>query len=194
MSLTILENATQAFDILLLSGAGSGAIYLLRWFWWRINAWTEIVAMIVATISACVLVLAVPDEALANQVIDGATMKLLLSTVITTVAWIATTFLTPPEDIETLKMFYRKIHPGGPGWRTIIKQAETQNDPIETSKKWDVPQGILSVLLGCLAIYSALFSIGSFVYGNLLLGAGLALSFGIFLYLLMKAWTKLNIE
>ena len=194
-SLTILENATQAFDILLLSGAGSGAIYLLRWFWWRINAWTEIVAMVVATINALVLVLWVPDEALANGVVDAFTAKLLLAIAITTVAWVTTVFVAPREYLETLKRFYRLTHPGGPGWKTIIDLADLQNDSIATkSKTWDLPHGMLCVALGCLGIYSALFSIGSFVYGNIQSGLLLGGLFAIAIYLLMKIWSRLNIE
>ncbi len=194
-SLTLLENATQAFDILLLSGAGSGAIYLLRWFWWRINAWTEIVAMIVATINAVVLVLWVPDDALANGVVDVFTTKLLLAVVITTVAWVTTVFVAPKEYLETLKKFYRLTHPGGPGWKKIIELADLQNDPIATKgKTWDLPHGVVCVLLGCLSIYSALFSIGSFVYGNIQPGIWLALLFTVSVYLLLRVSAKLNIE
>ena len=194
-SLTLLENATQAFDILLLSGAGSGAIYLLRWFWWRINAWTEIVAMIVATINAVVLVLWVPDDALTNGVVDVFTTKLLLAVVITTVAWVTTVFVAPKEYLETLKKFYRLTHPGGPGWKKIIELADLQNDPIATKgKAWDLPHGVVCVLLGCLSIYSALFSIGSFVYGNIQPGIWLALLFTVSVYLLLRVSAKLNIE
>jgi Na+/proline symporter len=194
-ALTILENATQAFDILLLSGAGSGAIYLLRWFWWRINAWTEIVAMVVATINAVVLVLLVPDQAVATSILDGFTVKLLVATSLTTIFWVLTTFLTPPEDFETLKNFYRKIHPGGPGWKHVIEQARAQgDDSLSTGKKWDLPQGLLSVVLGCIAIYSALFSIGNFVYGNLSQGLALAAVFTAAIFLIFRLWNKLNIE
>ena len=90
MAMTILENATQAFDILLLSGAGSGAIYLLRWFWWRINAWTEIVAMASATIMAFVLVLLVPDAWVETTLLDAAAVKLLIAVSFTSLVWIAT--------------------------------------------------------------------------------------------------------
>ena len=92
LALTVLENATQAFDILLLSGAGSGAIYLLRWFWWRINAWTEIAAMISATVVAFILVFFVPNESVATALIDGSTIKLLIAVTITTIVWILATF------------------------------------------------------------------------------------------------------
>lgn len=194
-ALTILNNATQAFDLLLLSGAGTGSIYLLRWFWWRINAWTEIVAMIAATLNALVLVLIIPDAMLANEILDGFTMKLLLATGVTTIVWILATYLAPPEDMETLKKFYKQTHPGGPGWKRVKDALIAEGDTsIDHSKKWDLPHLILSVFVGCISIYSALFGIGSLVYGDVLQGLLLLLLFGGGLYLLFKLRTKLDIE
>ncbi|MEO9869489.1 sodium:solute symporter family protein [Ekhidna sp.] len=160
LSLTVLENATQAFNILLLSGAGTGAIFLLRWFWWRINAWTEIVGMIVATINAFVLVLVVPEGALGNDYIDDFTMKLLIATGVTSVVWIATTLFTKPESEETLKKFVDLIRPSF-GWKKFSYERSSFGN------------SILSVFLGAIGVYSALFGIGNVVYGNLLLGFGL---------------------
>ena len=124
LALTVLENATQAFDILLLSGAGSGAIYLLRWFWWRINAWTEIAAMISATVVAFILVFFVPNESMATALIDGSTIKLLIAVTITTIVWILATFLTKPESEEVLINFVKTVHPGGPGWKKWLNYLE----------------------------------------------------------------------
>jgi len=168
-ALTILNNATQAFDILLLSGAGSGAIYLLRWFWWRINAWTEIVAMIFATTAAVILVFVIPDEAMATAVLDAFTVKLLIAVGGTTIVWLLATFLTKPETKETLQKFYRLTHPGGPGWKKIVQEAEAEGKNInemEEGKKWELPKQILMVFIGCITIYSSLFSIGSIIYGE----------------------------
>lgn len=168
-ALTFLNNATQAFDILLLSGAGSGAIYLLRWFWWRINAWTEIAAMIFATGMAVLLVFVVKDEALATPLLDAFTVKLLIAVAGTTVVWILTTLLTSPEPPAVLREFYRLTHPGGPGWRKVVSEAASEGIPVdakEAGKKWEMPAQVGMVFIGCLVIYSSLFSIGSFVYGN----------------------------
>ena len=123
LALFFLNNATQAFDVLLLSGAGTGSIYLLRWFWWRINAWTEIGAMIAATVSAVVLVFFVPDSKIAFWVLDGFTSKLLIAVLITTVVWLMITYLTAPETKETLRKFYRITRPGGPGWKKVLEEA-----------------------------------------------------------------------
>jgi SSS family solute:Na+ symporter len=193
MATTILENATQAFDILLLSGAGSGAIYLLRWFWWRINAWTEITAMISATLVAFVLVLFVPNEAVATQLLDGASVKLLLAVSITTVVWVVVTYATRPESMQVLITFYEKVHPGGPGWTRVIDEAEKQELFFSEEKKtWDLPLSLLSVALGTLGIYSALFSVGNFIYGKWMLGfILLTICIGSSL-LVIRLWNKLK--
>ncbi|MTI87978.1 MAG: Na+:solute symporter [Balneolaceae bacterium] len=195
LALTILENATQAFDILLLSGAGSGAIYLLRWFWWRINAVTEIVAMVSATITAFILVLVVPDEAVATALLDASSVKLLIAIAITTVVWLVTTFTTKPESMDVLINFCKEVHPGGPGWRKVSEEAEARGIELKQSMtKWDMPSSLLSVMLGCIGIYSSLFSVGNFLYGNVIQGSLLAVVVGISIFLLMKVWTNLNIE
>jgi len=172
-ALTFLNNATQAFDILLLSGAGSGAIYLLRWFWWRINAWTEIVAMIFATAFAVVLVFIVPDEAVVTTNLDAFTVKLLIAVTGTTIIWLVTTYVTKPERMETLYEFFMLTHPGGPGWKKVVQHAEKNGiniNEMEAGKKWEMPQQLLMVFIGIIVIYGALFAIGSFVYGNMLTG------------------------
>jgi Na+/proline symporter len=192
LALTVLENATQAFDILLLSGAGSGAIYLLRWFWWRINAWTEIAAMISATVVAFILVFFVPNESVATVLIDGSTIKLLIAVTITTIVWIVTTFITKPESDEVLINFLKTVHPGGTGWDKVTELVADDTIPIQ--EQWDLPYSLLNVFLGCIAIYSALFSTGYFIYGNI--GLGLLLS-GVFffcVFLIIKTWSKLNFK
>lgn len=162
IAITLMENASQAFDILLLTGAGSGAIYLLRWFWWRINAWSEISAMIIATINAIVMIFVVDDSLVTNSFVDIFTTKLLISIVITTIVWIVTTFATQPEDEKKLISFYKQIRAGGPGWRKIREKINAETKINEG--KWEMPIQILCVFIGCVTIYAALFAIGSFVY------------------------------
>ncbi len=169
-SLTFLEDATQAFDILLLSGAGTGLIYILRWFWWRINALTEIVAMVVATLMAVIMVLVVNDEVFDGMILDAFTMKLLITVGVVTVTWILTTLFSRPENKETLRNFYRLTHPGGPGWQRVVDEAAAEGVNInqkEEGKAWEMPKQILLVFLGCIAIYSSLFTIGGIVYGDI---------------------------
>ena len=195
MAMTILENATQAFDILLLSGAGSGAIYLLRWFWWRINAWTEIVAMASATIMAFVLVLLVPDAWVETTLLDAAAVKLLIAVSFTSLVWIATTYLTKPESMETLIRFYQQVQPGGPGWKKVIDAAEKQDILFsEEQKGWDLPQSLLSVALGTLGIYAALFSTGNFIYGKWAWGLGLMFISLTSSFLVIRLWRQLKIN
>lgn len=195
MAMTILENATQAFDILLLSGAGSGAIYLLRWFWWRINAWTEIVAMASATIMAFVLVLLVPDAWVETTLLDAAAVKLLIAVSFTSLVWIATTYLTKPESMETLIRYYQQVQPGGPGWKKVIDAAEKQDILFsEEQKGWDLPQSLLSVALGTLGIYAALFSTGNFIYGKWAWGLGLMFISLTSSFLVIRLWRQLKIN
>lgn len=178
MALTLLENATQAFNILLLSGAGTGAIFLLRWFWWRINAWTEVVAMIVATLNAFVLVLVVPDAALKNGFVDAFASRLLLATLITSIAWVATALLSKPEDEGVLRAFVQKIKPDI-GWKRFGG---------ESSGKFTA--NIASVFVGSIGVYSALFSIGNLVYGNYLLFTMLLTVFVACVFIILKLWKK----
>ncbi len=195
LSLFFLEDATQAFNLLLLSGAGSGLIYLLRWFWWRINAWSEISAMVIATLNAIILVFMVNDLALAETFqniyplpADFSTMeakalagtvfpiKLLIAVIVTTVVWIVITYLTRPETDHTLRSFYKATRPGGPGWQKVMTEARQSGDPVDEvdkGKAWEMPIQILLVFIGLIVIYSSLFSIGSFVY--LMPGQGFAL-------------------
>ncbi|MFP4489132.1 MAG: sodium:solute symporter family protein [Bacteroidales bacterium] len=198
MALFFLNNATQAFDVLLLSGAGTGAIYLLRWFWWRINAWTEIAAMIAATLSAVVLVFFVSDSAIQFWVLDGFTSKLLIAVLITTVVWLATTFLTAPESKETLRKFYRITRPGGPGWRKVVEEARLEDDIIiddrDSGRTWEMPLQVLCVFIGAVSIYSALFSIGGFVYAKPALGVLLGLVAVAGTIFLFRAFDKLNAD
>ena len=192
LALFFLNNATQAFNVLLLSGAGTGAIYLLRWFWWRINAWTEIVAMIVATITAIVLVFFVSDESITFRVLDAFTVRLLIAVGVTTFTWLTTTYLTKPEPDETLIKFYKVTHPGGPGWRGLRERAAAAGTILEPEgKKWDMPLQLLCVFVGTIVIYSALFSIGSFVYLKPLNGIILAVVAVAGTWFLFRSFNKI---
>lgn len=195
MALTFLNNATQAFDILLLSGAGTGAIYLLRWFWWRVNAWTELIAMITATIVAIILVFGIKENSLANSLIDHNTMRLLIAVGITTIVWIVTTLVTKPEKKETLEDFYKLTRPGGPGWKKVVMAASNEGRYIagdEFHKKWEMPRQILMVFIGTIIIYSLLFAIGNFVYGNTGQGILLIVLASIGIFFLFKSFNKIR--
>lgn len=179
MSLTILENASQAFNILLLSGAGTGAIFLLRWFWWRINAITEIVAMLVATLNAFVLVLWIPEGALSNDIFDEFTAKLLIATLVTSIVWVVTALISKPESDETLQRFVDIIQPGGRGWERF---------GIEGSS--NLTNSLLNVFVGSIGTYSALFAIGNLIYGNYGLFTILFVVFVFSVWFIIKNWKR----
>ena len=346
-ALTFLQDAYQAFQILLLSGAGTGAIYLLRWFWWRINAWTEIVAMVAATGVAFWIVLGVGSEgtltwyidsqAVADRVFvidDAATVQtvstqfakaqteisegtleldglaqtwrkerrisaqardtaraaydqklaqlgdlkkatalavlvdampearwkadlqrfradqeqwqlarinqrrsglnleaktekdisvgiagilsggkiylyhpdvanlnfpvqLMVCVAVVTISWILATFVTPPVDQKTLRSFYRLCHPGGPGWRKVVREARADGEEIDQTDAigdWKLPIQILCVFLGCMTIYACLFSIGNFLYGNRGWGFALLAFASVSVFALFKSFGKIGVE
>ena len=157
----LLTNAYQLFDIILMFGAGTGLIFILRWFWWRINAWSEIAAMI----SSGIISIALTNEKIFSLIFNEyglpIHMKFPLIVFITTIIWLAVTFITPADDNETLINFYKKTKPGGPGW-SFIKKLDNID---KKEERWIVPSGILCMIFGCLMIYSALFSTGYFIYG-----------------------------
>ena len=159
----LLTNAYQLFDIILMFGAGTGSIFILRWFWWRINAWSEIAAML----SSGIISIALTNESLFNLIFndDGfpAYMKFPFIVLVTTSIWLIVTFMTPADEKETLIKFYKKTKPGGPGWNKI-KEHITMSDEKE---EWIVPKGIICMIIGCITIYSALFSTGYFIYGEI---------------------------
>ncbi len=159
-----LESAKAAFDLVLQIGAGTGLLFLLRWFWWRVNAFSEITAMVVSFMVAVFFQLIYPH--LGGPVVLQ-WQKLIIGIVITTTAWISVTLLTRPADDETLFAFCRRIRPGGPGWVTVLNRAAAQGTPIDSgSGAWSVPSGLLCMSLACLAVYATMFSIGSMFYGQ----------------------------
>ncbi len=188
----VLQNALQAFHILLQIGAGTGLIYILRWFWWRINAFTELAGMLVSFLVAIVFLMLERFMGYA----PGETFKIIVGVGITTIAWLAVTFLTPADDKEVLRSFYKKIRPGGPGWKKVIDDATAEGIVLEKNShlKWDVPTGILCMLLGSVAVYSFLFAIGEWIYGNMGLTILLGLISLVSVFVLSRTWKKLRMD
>jgi len=189
----ILQNALQAFNILLQIGAGTGMIYILRWFWWRINAYTEITGMVVSFVIALYFEFVHKYTGLPEL----ATHWVLLTGVgITTVAWVTVTLLTKPVNKDTLRSFYRLVHPGGPGWKRVIAEAKADGASVEPegSQAWDVPTGILCMLLGAFSVYFILFATGYYIYGNLVPAISLTVAASITVFLLTRYWKKLKME
>ena len=185
----VLNNALQLFQIILMFGAGTGSIFILRWFWWRINAWSEIAAMICSGIVSVLFEFSPIGDLIFNENFIQPYFKFPLVVLITTFVWITVTFMTKPDDDETLIKFYEKTNPGGPGWKRIKNISKLRSKSEE--KEWIVPRGILCMIMGCFAIYSALFSTGYFIYGELSNGFIFLLSTIIFSFILFKISKKI---
>ena len=180
-----LTNSYQLFDIILMFGAGTGSIFILRWFWWRINAWSEIAAMLSSGLISILFANEKIASAIFNENFIEPYFKFPVIVLITTIVWLLVTFMTKPDDDQKLIEFYKKTRPGGPGWKRIVNLPDFKNEK-GYNKTWAVPRGILCMLVGCLAIYSALFSTGYFIYGELYLGLILLASTIIFSILLFN--------
>jgi Na+/proline symporter len=188
-----LENAKQAFDILLQIGAGTGLIFILRWFWWRINAFTEISAMIISFAVAVFLkiIIPAPDSGTIALWYQEAHWQLVLGISITTVTWLLVTFVTKPVDDETLKGFVRLTRPGGPGWKKIQVILISEGDqPIGHQ----LPLEILCMFIGTITVYAALFATGFWLYGQVLSGVIFSILAAIGAVLILKIFGKLKVS
>jgi len=185
---TQLESVLDVFRMLLQIGAGTGLLFLLRWFWWRINAWSEISAMILA-FSGAISFQLIPDEQLPGW-LQPTWMQLTVGVAMTTIGWIAVTLLTPPTDEKTLREFVRRSRAGGPGWQKIIERAARDGDDLDDAKnqQWSVPLGILCAMIGCVSIYSTLFATGKLLYGEYLMAAVLFAISVVFAASLIFLW------
>ncbi len=183
----LIENASDGFQALLQIGAGTGLIFILRWFWWRINAWTEIAGMVVSFIYALVILLARPNldegEAWMLGSLELTDSVLLIGGVlITTVGWLVTMFATKPTTTETLRSFYMQVRPAGKGWKKVL------GNDIPTAEG-KLPNQIVSMLIGTIMVYSSLFAVGKFLYGETLVSLAL---FGITAVCGMLLWRILR--
>ncbi|HLS29084.1 MAG TPA: sodium:solute symporter family protein [Opitutales bacterium] len=187
-----LQHALEIFSIILQVGAGTGLIFILRWFWWRINAWAELSGMAISF--AVALYLQIVHPVLPLPPIDG-WLRLVTGVAVTTIGWLTVMYLTRPTDKEKLYSFYKSIQPGGPGWKKIISEAASEGEDLTEGRgeEWSVPTGILCMLLGCVGVYAAIFATGYWIYGKI----GLALTMTIIaiaaLFLLSRAWTRLRL-
>jgi len=151
-----MTSAQQAFEVLLSIGAGTGLIYIARWFWWRVSAWCEIVAMVMSLVTSLAVPLLMPDTGFATRTIVQVT--------ITTLAWLITAYVGPETDRATLISFYRKVKPVGPGWTDI--RAEAGVTDAEVAQENRIGSALLGWISGCVVIWSSLFAIGNFLYSS----------------------------
>lgn len=191
----LLQNALQLFEVLLVFGAGTGLIFILRWFWWRINAWSEITAMFASGILSIALKL----TPLGTYLFDAKTgifedyLEYPIVVLITTILWLMATYSTKPESQQVLQKFYIKIQPGGPGWSKVVNDAKADHIILKnTEEKWSVPSGILAMLLGSVLIYSCMFATGYWIYGEYTYAIGLTISAIISGWILSRIWIKIR--
>lgn len=176
-----LTSALQAFQILMQIGAGTGLLFILRWFWWRVNAISELVAMIVSFVIA--VLFQTLDTGLESW------QQLIIGVGITTVSWVAAALLAKPAEEETLKSFCKKTNPGGAGWRPIYEAIEAEGGEVEGDAV-NLPRGILCMVLGCAMVYAALFATGFWLYGQVLPAAVLSIIAIGSLLGLFKLWRR----
>jgi Na+/proline symporter len=159
----MLRDAGQAFQLLLLIGAGTGGLFILRWFWWRISAVTELVAMGGSLVVAAYFTFV-------HDAVGGVAMedwqKLVLGAGLTTTIWLTAAFFSRGESEEVLRGFVAKVRPGGPGWKRFSDEANSADG--DTS--WGVPRQVLGAFIGCIGVYSALMGTGLLLYGQSLEG------------------------
>ncbi|HTA87627.1 MAG TPA: sodium:solute symporter family protein [Silvibacterium sp.] len=164
-----LTSISQGWELVLNLGAGTGAVYILRWFWWRVNAWSEITAMLVAAFVA----IALSRVHFAGNDAVVFAKSTLITAGITTLAWIGATFVTRPESDSTLLAFYRRVHPTVHGWKRIASHAP-EMPPVR-----DMSANAFDTILGCILVYGALFGIGKLIFGDWLVGALLLIAAAI---------------
>jgi len=169
-----LDTAKDSFNLILQVGAGTGLLYLLRWYWWRITAWCEIVAMASSFGISVVFLILKKNGALAMS----SDRQLVFTVAFTTVCWIAMAFLGPRTDDATLVSFYRKVNPVGPGWRQIrVRAGVTEAEAAEYARRDNIPMALAGWSAGCAMIWSALFLVGNLLYGRMGYAAALAAVF-----------------
>jgi Na+/proline symporter len=162
----LIDTAKDTFDIILQIGAGTGLLYLVRWFWWRVNAWCEIVAMTSSLIiSIGLLVLR------KNGVVISTDVALMITVAFTTVCWLIAAYAAPETDRRVLGTFYTKVRPFGPGWARVRRDLGLQAD--DPSAAGQVPLALVGWVSGCAMIWSSLFTIGCALYGRWTAATGL---------------------
>jgi SSS family solute:Na+ symporter len=151
----VLTTASESFNLILSIGAGTGLIYILRWFWWRINAWSEIAAMIGSFVIAFGFFIA----SKMGHVVPSH-VSLIVTVASTTVIWLIATYVARPTDAATLRSFYSLVRPAGPGWKAIREQTNLEPSPDSLTTS------LLGWIAGCFFVYAGLFGTGSFIYGR----------------------------
>ncbi|WP_299104794.1 sodium:solute symporter family protein [uncultured Tenacibaculum sp.] len=187
-------NALEIFKFILMFGAGTGLIFLLRWFWWRINAWSEISAMLASGIFS--LIFHYNSEYLFGaEGLFESYWQFPLVVLLTTLVWVLVTILTKPEDDKVLIEFYNKIQPKKEGWKPVLSSAKDQGIIIEEKEvSTNLTDGLLAVFIGCVLVFSCLFATGNWIYGNYGLAVGLSVLTLVSAFGLLKLWKKIKVN
>ncbi|MDZ4822069.1 MAG: sodium:solute symporter family protein [Flavobacteriales bacterium] len=170
-----IGTAAEGFNLLLSIGAGTGLIFILRWFWWRISAYSEIAGMVISFVVALSFFFIKPEW--------PAWVVMVVSVGITTIGWFVVTFITPPTAAQTLANFYTKIKPYGTGWKKFAPDYSQKNNK-------SLGTQVMCMFIGCITVYSALFATGFFIYGNVMAAVFLALIAMVGGYSLFALWKK----
>jgi len=183
----LLDTAKDAFDIILQVGAGTGLLYLIRWFWWRVNAWAEVTAMVSSFLISIALLV------LRKLGVDFSThIALLLTIAFTTVCWLVAVYFGPQTDRATLVAFYKKVRPFGPGWARVRQEAGVSEEEARATHE-NIPLALLGWVAGCTTIWSSLFAVGNFLYGRtdyaLALLAVFAVAATVLILVINKLWS-----
>jgi solute:Na+ symporter, SSS family len=188
----VLDTAKDAFDVILQVGAGTGLLYLVRWFWWRVNAWCEVAAMVSSFgVSLALLILA------KNGVHLSTHLALILTIAVTTACWVVTAYAGPETDRETLVSFYKRVRPFGPGWERIRVEAGIGRDE-RAAESENIPLALVGWVSGCTVIWSALFTVGNYLYGRTGYALGLLAVFAasglVLLFVINRLWATPRVE
>ncbi|MDD4818184.1 MAG: Na+:solute symporter [Victivallaceae bacterium] len=186
-----LSSAIDTFWIMLSIGAGTGLLFMLRWFWWRINAAAELTAMIASFVMA-ILFLVLKNSDCGIQFNEWQAM--IISVATSTFCWVLAAYIGPKTSKERLRSFVEAINPGGPGWKRVFDDAATEGRPLKTSHAaQSIPLGILAAVVSCFAVYAALFATGEFIYSRTLRGTILAVAAVVAVLVVARIWKKMNV-
>jgi SSS family solute:Na+ symporter len=156
-----MDQISQAWELLMMLGAGTGLVYILRWYWWRINAWSEVSAMASAfMVSMALRFVGKTTPVLDTSTASGFALNLIVTTIITTIVWITVTLLTPPEPAATLQPFYLKVRPAGPGWGPVARATGV------APPRGEIGRNLVMWVAGILFVYSIMFGTGSLLFNE----------------------------
>ncbi len=185
-----LSSAVDTFWIMLSIGAGTGLLFMLRWFWWRINAAAELTAMIASFVMA-IFFMVLKNSGSMLQFNEWQAM--IISVAASTVCWVLAAYFGPKTSKERLRSFVEAINPGGPGWKRVFDEAAVEGRPIKPAHAaQNVTRGILAAVISCFAVYAALFAAGEFIYSRTLRGTILSVAAAVAVVAVARIWKKIK--